>query len=81
MRRTVAQAKAITGALSLARQIAKWPAKQLCLDYDEGADVLYISFPRPQKATNTIEVGDGDILLHNRRKELVGITVLFASQQ
>ena len=77
---TVKKAKAIRGAVSLARQIGQFPATRLWLDYDAGADVLYISLKRPQKATETVEVGDGGILLHYRRKELVGITVLDASK-
>jgi uncharacterized protein YuzE len=63
----------------LARQIGEFPATKLWLDYDAGADVLYISLKRPQKATETIEVADGGVLLHYRDKELVGITVLDAS--
>ena len=48
------------------------------VDYDEGADVLYISFDRPQKATDT-EMTDDGLLLRYRAKELVGVTVLDAS--
>ena len=43
--------------------------------------MLYISLKRPQQVTETVEREDGDILLHYRKKELVGITVLNASQQ
>ena len=46
------------------------------LDYDEEADVLYISLKRPQRATKTIDLDEKGILLHYRGKELVGITVL-----
>ncbi len=48
------------------------------VDYDDEADVLYISFQRPQKATDT-EMTDGGILLRYRGEQLVGITVLDAS--
>jgi uncharacterized protein YuzE len=51
------------------------------LDYDEEADVLYISLKRPQRATKTIDLDEKGILLHYRGKELVGITVLDASHQ
>jgi len=71
--------KAISGALALARQVKKFPSSNLYLDYDEGADVLYISLKRPQHATNTIDLDEEGILLHFRGKELVGITVLDAS--
>jgi len=48
------------------------------VDYDREADVLYISFKRPQKATDTRTTEEG-ILLRYHGKELVGITVLEAS--
>ena len=73
--------KVLAGALALARGIKDFPATRLWLDYDAEADVLYISFKRPQKATDTVEVDDGSILLRYRGKELVGITVLFASER
>jgi uncharacterized protein YuzE len=75
------QAKAIRGALALAQQIGQFPAARLWLDYDAEADVLYISLKRPQKATETIELDKEGILLRYRDQELVGITVLDASQR
>jgi uncharacterized protein YuzE len=54
------------------------PASKYWVDYDEEADVLYISFERPQKATDT-EMTDDGLLLRYRGKELVGVTVLDAS--
>jgi len=71
--------KAVSSALALAKQVAHFPAANMYLDYDEGADVLYISLKRPQSATNTIDLDEEGILLHYRSKELVGITVLDAS--
>ena len=47
-------------------------------DYDEEADVLYISFRRPQRATKTIE-GDDDILIRKDGRDIVGLTILNAS--
>jgi uncharacterized protein YuzE len=52
--------------------------KKLWLDYDEEADVLYISFQRPQQATDS-EMLDNGILLRYRKEKLVGVTVLDAS--
>jgi uncharacterized protein YuzE len=75
------QRKAIAGALALARQIGQLPSSNLRLDYDDGADVLYISLQRPQKATDTVDVDGEGVLLHYREKELVGITVLEASKR
>ena len=50
----------------------------MSFDFDKEADVLYISFQKPQKATDTEMVSD-DILLRKRNNEIVGITVLHAS--
>mgnify|MGYP002632813785 CR=1 FL=1 len=55
-----------------------FPMPRFSVDYDTEADVLYISFRRPQKATNTQVRADG-ILLRYAASEMVGITVLDAS--
>ena len=62
------------------QHLLKLPSKQMWIDYDEEADVLYINFKRPQKATDS-EMQDNGILLRYRKDELVGITVLDASQR
>jgi uncharacterized protein YuzE len=50
------------------------------IDYDKEADVLYISFKRPQKATDS-EMRENGILLRYKGDELVGLTVLEASKR
>lgn len=50
----------------------------LWLDYDKEADVLYMSFRKPQNATRTIETDD-DILIRKHGKDIVGLTILNAS--
>lgn len=55
-----------------------FPVERFWVDYDREADVLYLSFQRPQKATDT-ELTDEGILLRYRDEQLVGITVLDAS--
>jgi len=52
--------------------------KKVWIDFDEEADVLYISFQRPQRATDS-EMLDNGILLRYRQDQLVGVTVLDAS--
>ena len=59
--------------------LLKFPIRKFHVDYDKEADVLYISFERPQKATDT-EVTDEGILLRYRNNKLVGITILNASR-
>jgi uncharacterized protein YuzE len=56
----------------------KLGAKKLWLDYDEEADVLYVSFRRPQKATDSRL--EGDLIYHYRDEELFGVRILHASE-
>jgi len=58
--------------------LLKFPERRFWVDYDEEADVLYISFRRPQQATDT-EMTEEGILLRYRGDEIVGITILDAS--
>ncbi len=53
--------------------------KSISFDYDEKADVLYISFKKPQNVTDTDIVND-HILIRKRNNEVVGITILHASK-
>lgn len=71
----MAEAAAI---LESAASFLKLGAKKLWLDYDEEADVLYVSFRRPQKATDSCM--EGDLIYHYRDEELVGVTILNASE-
>ena len=64
--------------LESAAHFLKLGAKKLWMDYDEEADVLYVSFRRPQKATDSRM--EGDLMYHYRDEELVGVTILHASQ-
>ena len=60
--------------------LIKMPAKKMWIDYDDEVDVLYISFQRPQRATDS-EMLDNGILLRYRSETLVGITVFEASSR
>ena len=71
-------AKAPTPVLQAMPYLLHFPARHFWVDYDAEADVLYISFERPQKATDSVMTEDG-ILLRYRGNRLVGITVLEAS--
>jgi uncharacterized protein YuzE len=45
-------------------------------DYDEEADVLYLSLGKPRKAAG-IDIGDGVVVRYDERKrEVVGLTIL-----
>ena len=64
----------------LIAEVLSLAVRQLWTDYDAEADVLYISFRKPQQANDSIMEDDGNIY-HYRDDELVGITVLNASKQ
>jgi len=48
------------------------------VDYDDEADVLYLSFRKPQHATESALNEEG-IIVRTRVKEIVGLTILNAS--
>ena len=48
--------------------------EKIDLDYDEEADVLYISFGKPREAKDSVEVEDG-VIYRTADKEVVGITI------
>ena len=72
---TPEHARSLSQAIPL---LLDFPASRFWVDYDQEADVLYISFVRPQKATDT-EMTDEGLLLRYRNRQLVGVTVLDAS--
>jgi uncharacterized protein YuzE len=52
------------------------PKAQSVINYDEEADVLYVSFGKPRKAEG-IDIGDGTILrVDPETGQIVGITIL-----
>jgi uncharacterized protein YuzE len=61
-------------------QLLTFPSRQTWIDYDEQADVLYISFRKPQQANDSLMEDDGKIY-HYHDDELVGVTVMNASKQ
>lgn len=60
--------------------LLKFPTTKMWIDYDQEGDVLYISFKRPQKATDS-EMLENGILLRYRDDRLVGMTILDASRR
>jgi uncharacterized protein YuzE len=71
-------AKDVTRILQAVPQLVHFPAKQLWIDYDEEADVLYLSFSKPQRATDS-EMRDDGIIVHRRGNKVVGLTIQEAS--
>ena len=68
----------INKCLTLATDLVKLKLEHMWVDYDREADVLYLSFRKPQRATKTIETDD-DILIRKDGNKIVGITILNAS--
>ena len=62
----------------MASEVLRLPARHMWVDYDQEADVLYMSFRRPPNATRTIEADD-DILIRKDGRTIVGLTFLNAS--
>ena len=74
---TAAGIKEIFEALPYIKKVG---AKHLWFDFDEKADVLYISLERPQRATDT-DILENGIFLRLRGKEIVGITITNISKK
>lgn len=70
----------VSNLLEAAHRILALPSKQIWFDFDEEADVLYVSFERPQGATDTELTEDG-VLMRYRNNQLVGVTILNVRQR
>ncbi len=70
----------IQTCLGLSSDLVKLSVKHIWVDYDKEADVLYLSFRKPQRAKNTVETDD-DVLIRTDGKQIVGITILNASNR
>ena len=67
-----------TSILDSIPYLLKSPSNRIWVDYDEEADVMYISFYKPQKANDSVM--EDNVIYHYRDEKLVGITVLRASE-
>jgi uncharacterized protein YuzE len=56
------------------------PRKYLWSSYDAEADVLYINFKKPSHATDS-ELTEDDVIVRYEGNEVIGLTVLRASQR
>lgn len=64
-------------AISSLINLAITGEEKMWVDYDRGADVLYISFGKPRKADNAKE--SNGVITRTRNGKIVGLTVLNAS--
>jgi uncharacterized protein YuzE len=72
--------EAITIDRKLIPLLLQLPSHQLWADYDAEGDVLYLSFEKPQQATDSVMGEDGNVY-HYRGELLVGVTILHASKR
>ena len=68
----------ISGALP---HLIRFTTGRAWIDYDQEADVLYVSLRRPQRATDTEFLEEKGILVRYRGKDLVGVTILETSKR
>ena len=64
--------KEVFGAMP---HLKRLPSDHMWFDYDKDADVLYVSFEKPQRATDSV-LQDDNVLLRYRGKQLIGITII-----
>ncbi|MFH1392557.1 MAG: DUF2283 domain-containing protein [bacterium] len=73
------QKEILNNAIEIMPYIMRMPSKHIWLDYDKEADIMYVSFEKPQQATDT-EVLDNGMLIRKRNNKIVGLTLINASQ-
>ena len=54
------------------------PSKRIWVSYDDETDVLYFSFEKPQKATDSEQIDDA--VIRYRGKDVVGVTIINANR-
>ena len=70
----------VKAILNLTPHLLSIPVKRIWYSYDEGADVLYLNFKKPSHADDS-ELTDDDIIIRYEKGEVVGMTVLHASER
>ncbi len=66
--------------LKLLPVVKQTPQGSLWSSYDTEADVLYINFKKPSHATDS-ELTDDDVIVRYEGNEIIGFTILYASQR
>ena len=66
--------------LKLLATVKLSPQRTMWLSYDTEADTLYINFKKPSYATDS-ELTDDDVIVRYEGDQVVGYTILHASQR
>lgn len=80
MASAVASIPSIRKLASLAPLLRSLPGRHCFIDFDEEADVLYISFRKPQRASHS-RVLDNGVIVNYQGRAPVGLTILDASSR
>ncbi len=66
--------------LKLIPAVKRSPGGTVWLSYDAEADTLYVNFKKPSRATDS-ELTDDDVIVRYEGEDVVGLTVLHASER
>ncbi len=66
--------------LKLIPAVKRPPGGAVWLSYDAEADTLYVNFKKPSRATDS-ELTDEDVIVRYEGEQVVGLTVLHASER
>jgi uncharacterized protein YuzE len=66
--------------LELVPALVRTPHRAFWSTYDAEADVLYLNFKKPSVATDS-ELTDSDVIIRYEDDEVVGLTILRASER
>jgi uncharacterized protein YuzE len=72
--------KNVNHLLKAVSHLIQLPKHRMWLDYDEEADVLYFHFVEKPSSTHS-EMREDGVILDYKDQDLVGVTVLEASQR
>lgn len=72
--------KNVSHLLKAVSHLVQLPKHRMWLDYDEEADVLYLHFVEKPGSTHS-EMREDGVILDYKGTDLVGVTVLEASQR
>lgn len=70
----------IAAFLKLVPAVKQTPLGYLWTSYDREADTLYINFKKPSHATDS-ELTEDDVIVRYEGDQIIGLTVLHASQR
>ena len=68
------------GVAEMVKLVSRSPHRYVWSSYDAEADVLYLNFKKPAHATDS-ELTDDGLIVRYDGEEVIGVTVLHASQR